>query len=1098
MADFKIYSSNRTELLAEKLAAELRKSEGHPLRTETVLVQSRGMEKWLSLRIAEINGISANINFPFPRHFTKNLFRAVTGLPEIYPFAPEIMTWNIMGLIPELIGMRDFEAASDYISGDDCELKTFQLASRIAAIFDQYLVYRPEMLLEWDAGRNPLEKFKESRWQFELWKKLSEIAGPGATHLAAMRLDFMGKIRDFDGDKLPETVHVFGITGMPLFYMEMLQTLSSRVDVIFYYMAPSRHFWSDTRSLKEISKMTTSPEEAELLCYETGNKLLASLGRSGREFFSVLFSLDGTLQDDFFETAGKDSLLNGVQSDILELSDRGNDGTEKGVLKDSDSSIVVNSCHSRLREIEVLYDCLLEILSCENSIDPGDIAVMAPDISLYAPSVDAVFGTPESERLRIPFSIADRAPVSGSSGSIADIFLEILSLASTRVTVSKIMNIFESPHVYSKFGLDGSELPLIRSWAAESGMRWGLDGSDKTESGLPAYNENTIAFGTDRMILGAAMSKDADYQTFEGIMPMDVSEGNDTVTLGVFLRFCRKIRELVTELRKKHSLSGWLSIVNMSIENLFSAGRDSENELQELRKSISESGLPKAAAFSSFKKGVSVRVITSFLKNALNVPSGRAGFLSNGVTFCTMQPMRCIPFKVICLIGMNEGEYPVNPSRPGFDLREKARKLCDPSKRHEDRYVFLESILSARERLLISYVGQDIKENTPLPPSVLVSELLDYIDGAFRIDGKEKVSEAITVKHPLQPFSTRYFDGSDRRLFSFSTQNLKGALAVLDLERKPFRFCTGELPKMRTPPEVVSNSSLIKFFRGPAKYFVTERLKVKLLDFENEELEDDENMEFDHLKSYNILQKLTGLVIKSCPFEKAFDIFHSEGLLPHGASGKTVFKAFYEQASEFAGGEVLKSVLESGRIEKPHGEIMTEPVKFSYFLPEVYHKGQLFYRCSGVKAKDRARAWINHLSLCGADGYSGSRETYLIGKDKTLSYKAVSPEKARSILEKLIGIFLQGHKKALPFFPETSFAFFSKIYEGVDYSKASDTAVKQWMPSYLNSYPESTDAYNDLCFKGELPLDSEFAAIAEAFFNPLLEAEAETKGTQNK
>lgn len=1084
MPEFRIYSSNRTELLAEKLATELRRSTSHPLKKETVLVQSGGMEKWLSLRIAEINGICANVNFPFPRHFTKNLFRTVTGLPDFYPFNCEIMTWNIMGFIPELLGMKDFKAAADYVSGEDSELKTFQLASRIAATFDQYLVYRPDMLLEWDAGRNPMEKFRESRWQFELWKKLSASAGSNAKHLAAMRLDFMEKIKSADKEKLPDAVHVFGITGMPLFYVEMLQALSYRIDVVFYYMTPSRQFWSDTRSLKEISKMTLSEEDAELLCFDAGNELLSSLGRSGREFFAVLFSLDDTVQEDIYKEPGDDTLLHSIQSDILELRGAADRGKRK--ISDDDSSIMINSCHSRLREIEVLHDNLIDIFAHEN-IRPGDVAVMAPDISIYASAVEAVFGTPESEQLRIPFSIADRPPVSGSSGSVPDLFLEILSLGAKRVTAQALMNIIESRHVSSNFGLDGMELAQIRSWAAESGMRWAIDENDKVSSGLPPYRENTVSFGMDRMLLGSAMNRDADCRMFENIMPMDIADGNDSVTLGIFLRVCRDIKELVTELRKPHTLREWRDIANSVIEKFFSSSKDSENEIQELRKLLSESGLSKAVSFSDFKKTVSIRVMLSFLKGALNVSSGRAGFLSNGVTFCTMQPMRCVPFKVICLLGMNEGEYPVNPPRPAFDLREKARKFCDPSKRHEDRYVFLESILSAREKLIISYVGQDIKENTQLPPSVLVSELTDYTDSAFESGTADKVSDLITVMHPLQPFSPRYFDGADKKFFSYSAQNMKGAVAASLPDRRTFSFSSGrELPELQFMPETISNETLIKFFRHPAKYFVNERLKIRFPDGEISELEDDENFEFDSLESYNILQRLTELVIRKCPFEKAFEIFNSEGLLPHGAFGRTSFIEFYEKAEMFADNTVLKQITGSGKLPKPlHGEITTSP-GFTFRLSDIYNGGQLFHRCSGIKAKDRVRAWINHLSLCMADSYDGTKKTYLVGKDKVLCYESLPPENASAIVEQLIAMFIAGNRKALPFFPETSleFAFEADIA----------AALKKWNPSYTNSFPDNTDSYNLLCFNGELPDD--FARISETFFGPLLENEKELEGSE--
>jgi exodeoxyribonuclease V gamma subunit len=168
---------------------------------------------------------------------------------------------------------------------------------------------------------------------------------------------------------------------------------------------------------------------------------------------------------------------------------------------------------------------------------------------------------------------------------------------------------------------------------------------------------------------------------------------------------------------------------------------------------------------------VEIEVVKSCLENLLEHVNFGHGFISSGVTFCAMLPMRSIPFKVVCLVGMNMDAFPRESKILGFDLMAKNPRIGDRSRRNDDKYLFLEALISARNKLYISYVGQSIRDNTRISPSVLVSELIDYIKEGFGLSEDE-----IVTFHRLQAFSSEYFN-TDSKLFSYSNENFAASFS---------------------------------------------------------------------------------------------------------------------------------------------------------------------------------------------------------------------------------------------------------------------------------------------------------------------------------
>lgn len=1094
-----IHISNRMEILARELAGIVRMPLNSPLTPEIIIVQSRGMERWVSMALAGHNGICANACFPFPNAFLESIFKQmIPDLPEMSVFDPEIMTFRLMHLIPRFTDHSGFEHLKTYLAEDDNHLRLFQLSRKIADLFDQYLVFRPQMIFQWEQKKE--EKKPPQVWQAKLWRELAR--GHEGRHRARLREILFERLKrlEFDPSKFAERISIFGISYMPPFHLQALAALSGLIETHFFLIDPCREYWADIVSEREVKKMRRkSPRVAEKIewyHFEKGNRLLAAMGTLGRDFYEMIADLDCEIREHFEEPRGG-SILAGIQSDILNLRDReksspvgpqntsseshpAGDFTLRPLpVSEGDLSIQVHSCHSPMREIEVLHDNLLAMFEEDPELLPKDIIVMAPDIESYAPYVQAVFAAPVNEALRIPFSIADQSPRRESR--IVEGFLALLDLPGSRFGALQVTGLLEFPGIKERFGMVDSDLKTIERWIRETHIRWGIDNDSRLDAGLPGYSENTWRAGLERLLLGYAMPGETRIM-FNGILPYDNIEGEDAQILGRFLEFTDRLFTWANTLVVPKKLSEWQRVLLAAVEHFFKPDESTERDLQFLRHLLDS--LTDREAVSNFSEKTGPEVIRCYLKSVLTQNNYGAGFLKGGVTFCAMLPMRSIPFKIICLIGMNNDAFPRDYQPLNFDLMAKFPQASDRSRRKDDKYLFLESIVSARRKLYISYVGQSIQDNSRIPPSVLVSELLDTIDNSFEWPGKN-ISDQIVTTHRLQPFSSGYFqEGSG--LFSYSIENMRACVSGAEKsELGP--FISRELPltlQEQQEWQDLELDSLCLFFNHPAKFFIQRRLGI-ILEDEATLADERENFNLNPLEKYLVEQNMVKSNLAGITADDFGPVQRAMGQLPHGKVGDYHYgemsidvESFVNKTAEYTAGAPRHPI-----------QIDLDLADFHLAgrLAAVSEAGYVQIRYARQRAKDLLNSWIYHLVYCHLEPPGCRLCSYLICKDSTVQFEPVAD--SGSILEDLLALFRRGLEQPIHFFPDSSYEYAVHLLrKSAPEQAAINKARRKWNGSEFAKFSraESEDPYHDLCFRRSDPLDESFKKIAIDVFSPLL------------
>ena len=1087
MPGLKLFASNRLEILADKLSEILAKPLASPFDAEVIMVQSTGMQRWVSLQLAKRHGVCANCRFPFPNHFAHEVFcNVLPDLPEQSSFAPKIMTWKIMKHLPSCITRPGFKSLRAYLRDTQGDLKRFQLCERIADTFDQYLLFRPEMIFRW-------EKEQEDHWQAVLWREI--VKECGNEHRAALGRRFLRAVEESSIaiGGLPERISVFGISALPRFHMQILSTIASFTQVHLFLMNPCRQYWGDILSEWEMTKKTVTPSAAGLtpedLHLDKGNSLLGSLGTLGRDFFDLVneFPLE---ELSFFEDPENGKLLSCIQSDILNLLDAQQKLGQKRIIMANDTSIQIHSCHSPMREMEVLQDQLLHMFENDPDLNPKDILVMTPDIEAYSPYIQAIFDMTVDDPRRIPFSIADRSIRKESE--IIGSFLSILDLTDSRFGASQVLAILESKAIQCQFGLMETDLDLIRRWVEKTRIRWGIDAQSRNEMGLPPFPENTWKTGLTRLLLGYAMAGQ-DEKMFNGVLPYDLVEGADASVLGRFCEFADQLFSHVTSLRHGRTLSEWAESLMALLEDFFLADEDSEREIQVIRQSLNDLAMISDPAGAGFDEEIDINVIKWHLAHCLEKEGFGFGFITRGVTFCAMLPMRSIPFKVICLVGMNNDAYPREAKPIGFDLMAKDPRPGDRSRRNDDRYLFLEVMLSARERLYVSYVGQSIQDNSHIAPSVLVSELMDYIEQGFEIPGKN-ILEYMVTKHRLQAFSPEYFKKNER-LFSYSKENLQAAQCLLKPRQAPAPFISNGLSDPSEAAwKTVSLDDLWRFFGNPSRFLLQRRLGI-YLEEKDATLDEREAFDLKGLEKYLLDQRLVKWELEGKDVKDSFSLTRASGQLPHGTVGECVFEGMRIETERFS--EKIASYMPGPKLEPLVIDLCLSDFRLTGRIGDIYPERMLKYRYARVTAKDRLSVWIHHLFLNSLTADHYPRTSMIAGlspkgrEPQWVAWEYPPMENSKGILENLLEKYWAGLSMPLHFFPRSSWGYAVELLEK---DKPQEDALKNARRIWTgNDYVlgEREDGYYRLCFGNTDPLDLEFKDIAGDVFGPLLKYQKE-------
>ncbi|NTV03211.1 MAG: exodeoxyribonuclease V subunit gamma [Chlorobiaceae bacterium] len=1058
----RLCTSNRMEALIDAFA-DL--PVGQPLASafasEVVLVQSRGMQRWISMQLAARLGVWGGAEYPFPNAFVQQLFdRFGLSQPDSVKFSKEAMCWAVMRLLPGLLHLESFAPLRSYLLDDRDDLKLFQLSGRIADTFDQYTLFRPDMLAAWEEG----DAGDACDWQQELWRAL--VAGSSGMHRGRMKAELCRKIGHAPlPPGFPTRISLFGISYLPPFHIDILEAMATRIPVNIFLLSPTKAYWSDIVDRRRLLRMS----EAERELSTEGNPLLASLGRNGRDFSDLLLEVGGfEVQDECYLDPGHATLLHTLQSDMLELTGTAEDGEQHAPPEPSDRSVQVHSCHNPLREVEVLHDNLLDLFDHIPRLEPRDIVVMTPDIETYAPYIATVFGGAGEGGIRLPHSIADRRML--DEGGLAPAMLKLLALHGSRFTATELFDLLSSQPVSRRFRLDDEEIDTIRQWVAQTRIRWGMDERSRSGLGLPPYRENSWRAGLDRLLLGYAMPDEG--RLHDGTLPFDV-EG-DPEPLGKLADFVDAVESLSVRFNRFCTLEGWRELFIWMLDTFIEADAGSERELAHITSEIDR--LSELAGQSGFEAEVPATVMISWLRSRLEQAEIGLGFMTGGITFCAMLPMRSIPFRVVAMIGMNDGAFPRQQRPPGFDLISGEPKKGDRSVRADDRYLFLESILSARDVLYLSYVGQSMRDNCEIPPSVLVSELLDAVDRGFAFPSGEDANTRLVVRHRLQGFNPAYFNGASG-LFSYSTDNFRALESRNSTASRPFV----EAPLTGMPDEVrtVTIDELVKFYSNPAAFFLEQSLLLKPPAAQRP-FDDREPFGTDSLDAYLMRQELLEMLLDGGEPKELFPVFRSRGLLPPAAHGDLVFTQLLSDVREFAAKLLPLEGGEAGaRLEV---DLELGGFRITGRLEHLLPSGQLLYRCAKMREKDRLRSWILHLVLNATDG-TRPGGTLLVMLDRSIRYRPAEHAAAR--LEDLLSFYRQGLAEPLPFFPRSSLAWAEKA-EKTDLERYA-SAEAAWREGYGGREGEGADPAFRRCFGPEPPFDARFGTIADALLRPMLD-----------
>ncbi|WP_299978629.1 exodeoxyribonuclease V subunit gamma [Desulfobacula sp.] len=1113
---FNIFKSNKMENLMDALASVLSHVPDNPMMPEWIGIQSRGMKQWIAIQMAQNFGVCANMHFLFPRQMVDQILTSFKPLEDQQDSLNEdFLFWSVMKLLNENRSQKESSSVENYIKEDETGKKLCQLSMKIAKVFDDYQVYRPHMLIDWQKYQSH-ETFKDPvvRWQAKLWNQV--VSKDPQNHISFKARLFLEKFssKTISTDNLPPRMSLFGISALPELFLQVFEKVSEIMDINLFLLTPSNQFFFDIKSERQIGRMALREDtstDPELLYYEMTNPLLSSLGISGKGFHSCLEAFNYHEPfDDLFADPPKESgefntMLAVLQSDILNLIHRKEGCRDAPVtIAASDTSICVHACHSPMREAQVLKDLLLNEFEKDPDLAPHDIIVMMPDIEAYAPFIESVF----SLETPLPFSISDRRKRSESEP--LDAFLKILALKDSRLEQSYVLDLLLSESIAKKFNITFDEISMIEKMVEDAKIFWGRDAGHRETLGLPPFEENTWQFGLQRLFMGMAMPENQDVPV-QDILPCQSFEGLDLEVLGKLAAFCHTLFSCLETLTGQKTIERWCEALKKISVFLMDRNFKNGEDLTFLIQTIDQ--LKEDAEKAGFDETVTFDMIFSVIEQKLEFNISQGNFLAGNITFCNVMPMRSIPFKIVVLMGMDEKSFPRQAFSPGFNLIKKYPRAGDKSERDEDRYLFLETLLSVRSKFIITYTGMSIQDNSKIPCAGVVSELLDTMDQSFIF--QEGVGHHFF--HPLHPFNEEYFNQNNEFL-SFSKDNCNIAKALSPIRPEKDRpeksvFIQASAGKeSKDPPSNLDLDEMIRFFKNPVQSYMKEELSIKLPDME-EKTYDREVFSISGLDQYTLGSFLVEKNSNSLEERDFYTIIKAMGSLPFGEKGKFEYEKMANIASPVI--NAAKTIANKKQLPPVVREVNIDGLIVSANFSDIREDGVYFVTYGKLNSARLLSGWIRHLFLNISVPSGYPKKTILIGRDPkgkkpvlTCSFPALGAD-ALKYFKELTQIYEKGGEQPFYFFCETSWQFVQAIAKEnleLDLSepdlsepgrdliyKAMNKSMTSWYGGYYQT-GEKENRYVSICVENNDPFENVDALFSSGFvhnaitvYKPLLE-----------
>ncbi len=1059
---FIVAHSHRLEELTDLVVRLTRNYPLHPLATETVLVQSNGIAQWLKINLAQQVGIAAMLQVTLPARLQWQLYRAVLGhdLPTSSPFDKNRLVWRLMRLLPEHLADPRFEPLRDYVANDADQRKLYQLAERLADLYDQYQMYRPQWLAAWAAGDNQPAS-GDNTWQPALWRVVMADVGEARwNNRASLHQAFLDAAQQLTPATrpagVPPRIIVFGISSLPQQILQLLDALKGCCQVVLCVHNPSQYHWADIveqrRAFKPGMAATTSLEQLHV----SGHPLLAAWGKQGRDYIRLLDVFDETrlkaahfneLNFDLFESPEPQNLLQQLQDDILNLRDLSETQQQWPRYDSADNSLLVKCAHSAQREVEILHDHLLAAFAADSSLKPRDVMVMVPNIDDYAAHIEAVFGRVDRDDPRyIPYTLADQGQRNRNPLLIA--LEQVLTVRQGRMSMSDVLDLLQVPALQQRFGLSAEQLPLLQQWIYAAGIRWGLNADHRQQLGIAANQGlHTWHFGLQRMLLGYAMGQpEDDDQAWHGIVPFAEVGGLEAASVGALAQLLDTLHDYYQRLEQSYTATHWLALLQQLLADFFTASDDADVLLlAQLQQQLQH--WAQCCHDAGYQQPLPRTVVQESWLAQLDQPQLQQRFLAGSVNFATLMPMRAIPFRLVCLLGMNDGAYPRSQKPYDFDLMASDYQPGDRSRRDDDRYLFLEALLSARQQFYLSWQGRSIRDNSPRPPSVLLSQLLEHLSLGWGADD-------LVQEHRMQPFHADYFQTQQphhQQLFSYAHEWQRAHQQWLADTAK-------QLPPW-LPETPLSLKQLAEFLREPARLLFNQRFSVY---FQQQQLraEDDEALVLNGLQQWQLkaplLQQLFTLMTQTdsdtdwrTAAGSRLQNLQRQGQLPTGAAGAVVSQQLFTDL------EQVQQQLQQWLQSYPH-ELSAQPIAHSMYVPELEQQLLLQDSLTGVRTNSAGEwlllrvsaskisadgnvkatklgkvllEWLQHVVL----NCSQPAHTVVIGMPGCIEFPVMAKALAQDYLERLLSWVLQGYQRPLAVDFETVYQAWQS-----NYGKAED------------------------------------------------------------
>lgn len=1011
-----LYPSNRLEDLAYLLQAVLATREGHILQPDRILVESRGMQHWLNLQLAKAQGIAMNLQFPMPSGFIWELARTLLGsdvVPQQSSYRREVLVWRIDALLasPQFIALPLAQEPSQYWQADSAKadaLKRFQLAAQMADLFEQYILYRPDWLQQWQQQQDCLAETTTQAWQAWLWRALVAEQPMTPIKLQSLAIEAMAD----NHDKLPKQLMIFAINTLAPSTLAFFQALAEYCQVHLFHLNPCVQFWGELSTDKARAKQLRQQQVSAWTstAERQSNPLLANLGQQGKEFFNALqdsqsFEISGFSDSQPAADASQGSVLNQLQQDILHLVDARAEPAGKPQV---DDSIVFTSAHSALREIQSLHDYLLRRFAADSSLLPQQVLVMCPSIEDYAPYIDAVFrrpGTAQSEGkiTRLPCSIADRNL--RDAEPLVNAFVELLQLPNSRFEVSKILDYLRLPGLQARFGFCSQDLNTIEWWLEQAAVHWGLDAKHKGQclQTEQASAMHTWLWGLQRLLLGFAHG-DTQVIYHERLLLPHV-EGQQGILLGRLLQLLERLQAYAAGLLQPRTAAQWQQYLIELRDDFFQAQDEEQDAYEIIGKVIGE--LAEHCALAGYSEKLDLNIVRHYLLHHFSQADSGNHFLTGQITFCSMVPMRSIPFKIIAILGLNDGDFPRQNIPLGFDLMAcEPRRQGDRSRRGDDRYLFLEALISAREALYLSYQGKDVRTNGERQPSLILKELMDYLQQGYQwplLQGDKQ--QSVLQQQPLHPFSRACFGPNNASydaawLRHVSPGKERNNLIQLSADKD----ADGQL----------NLSELISFFHNPLKVFAQRRLQLYLAQGQ-QQLEDAEPFSANSLLAYQAREQMSNSILLQQDSDTVRQAYSLSGLLPESPLAISCLDDWQQASQLFAGAVQDFGPVTMQQVSLELGEYSVV-ANLPWLAQQKQPKQLLVSRPAQAKSKDDISMWLTHLLATVAQQQEVSTQgLYLSFNKRSQQWQThlrtlapLCPQQAMIYLQQLLQSWQQG------------------------------------------------------------------------------------------